>query len=135
MITVSVIRKPVQGNVAGNVFQWSTGGVDVDDCRVEGVPPSVPQPSFNSSTGRTYGEMSHAAGRWPANLIHSGEPEVVGLFPDSKTTRIEKPCPDPEITGHRWGTMQGNRGARGYDGEGSAARFFYCAKASKVDQK
>jgi hypothetical protein len=43
-----------------------------------------------------------ACGRWPANLIHDGSDEVVGLFPD--------------------------------DGEASAARFFYCAKASKRDR-
>ena len=56
------------------------------------------------------------------------------LFPESKTTRIEKPCPSPEITGHKWGTMQGNRGARGYSEDGSAARFFYCAKASRSER-
>ena len=31
-------------------------------------------------------------------------------------------------------SMRGNRPARGYDGSGSAARFFYCAKASKKER-
>ena len=54
--------------------------------------------------------------------------EVTGLFPNSVTQRIEKPCPSPEIDGYKWGTMQSNRGARGYDGNGSAARFFMSCK-------
>jgi site-specific DNA-methyltransferase (adenine-specific) len=83
---------------------------------------------------RDRSEFDATTGRWPANLIHDGSEEVTELFPDSKTKRIEKPCLEPEIAGHKWGTMQGNRGARGYDGEGSAARFFYCAKASKKDR-
>lgn len=52
----------------------------IDACRVEGAPPSVPQPAFNSPSGAVYGmatgigrngEMSHAAGRWPPNLVLS----------------------------------------------------------------
>ena len=46
--------------------------------------------------------MNPNIGRWPANLIHDGSDEVVGLFPE--------------------------------DNSGSAARFFYCAKASKADR-
>lgn len=92
-------------------------------------------PALKNGTLNTPAEQGSAAlGRWPSNLIHDGSEEVTELFPDSKTKRIEKPCLEPEITGHKWGTMQGNRGARGYDGEGSAARFFYCAKASKKDR-
>jgi site-specific DNA-methyltransferase (adenine-specific) len=103
---ITVARKPLIGTVAENVLAHGTGALNVDGCRVEGAPPSVPQPVFNSPTGRTYGmktgegrngEMSQAAGRWPANLIHDGSEEVVGLLND-------------------------------------AARFFYCAKASKADR-
>jgi hypothetical protein len=103
---ITVARKPLIGTVAENVLAHGTGALNVDGCRVEGAPPSVPQPVFNSPTGRTYGmktgegrngEMSQAAGRWPANLIHDGSDEVVGLLND-------------------------------------AARFFYCAKASKRDR-
>jgi DNA modification methylase/transcriptional regulator with XRE-family HTH domain len=103
---ITVARKPLVGTVAENVLEHGTGALNVDGCRVKGAPPSVPQPVFNSPTGRTYGmktgegrngEMSQAAGRWPANLIHDGSEEVVGPLND-------------------------------------AARFFYCAKASKADR-
>jgi hypothetical protein len=54
--------------------------LNIEECRIKGVPPSVPQPLFGSETGRTYGmktgegrngEMSTAAGRYPANLVLS----------------------------------------------------------------
>lgn len=60
--------------------EFGTGAINVDGARVgTEPPPSVPQPIFNSPTGRTYnmktgkgrnGAMSQAAaGRWPANVI------------------------------------------------------------------
>jgi hypothetical protein len=103
---IVLARKPLSGTVAANVTEWGTGAVNVDGCRVEGAPPSVPQPIFNSPTGRTYGmktgegrngTMSSASGRWPANLIHDGSDEATA-------------------------------------GMGDAARYFYCPKASKRDR-
>ena len=71
-------------------------------------------------------------GRFPANFIHDGSDEVLELFPDTK--------------GGTWNTTKGARHFNN-DGEptgyatskqdsssGSAARFFYCAKANKKDR-
>jgi DNA modification methylase len=137
---ITVARKPLIGTVAENVLAHGTGALNVDGCRVEGAPPSVPQPVFNSPTGRTYGmktgegrngEMSQAAGRWPANLIHDGSEEVVGLFPQTAAAKSAE-------RGERSGVntnFGGSGGVRGHDDNGgSAARFFYCAKASKRDR-
>lgn len=140
---ICVARKPLIGTVAENVLTWGTGGVNVDGCRVVGVPPSVPQPSFNSPTGRTYGmktgegrngDISHASGRWPANVIHDGSEEVLAGFPERTSGGGNK------NTGNRMnginighGLGQGNGDGVGGD-SGSAARFFYCAKASKADR-
>jgi site-specific DNA-methyltransferase (adenine-specific) len=137
---ITVARKPLIGTVAENVLAHGTGALNVDGCRVEGAPPSVPQPVFNSPTGRTYGmktgegrngEMSQAAGRWPANLIHDGSDEVVGLFPQTAAAKSAE-------RGERSGVntnFGGSGGVRGHDDNGgSAARFFYCAKASKRDR-
>jgi site-specific DNA-methyltransferase (adenine-specific) len=137
---ITVARKPLIGTVAENVLAHGTGALNVDGCRVEGAPPSVPQPVFNSPTGRTYGmktgegrngEMSQAAGRWPANLIHDGSEEVVGLFPQTAAAKSAE-------RGERSGVntnFGGSGGVRGHDDNGgSAARFFYCAKASKADR-
>jgi site-specific DNA-methyltransferase (adenine-specific) len=103
---ITVARKPLSGTVAATVLEHGTGALNVDGCRVEGVPPSVPQPLFNSPTGKIYGmkagegrngEMSHASGRWPANLIHDGSEDATGLL-------------------------------------GEAARFFYSPKADGTDR-
>jgi len=72
-------------------------------------------------------------GRWPANICHDGSDEVVELFPGkaggghwAKT----------KVTGY--GEFGGGKseyfGQGEKDGFGSAARFFYCAKASKADR-
>jgi len=133
MKALHVLRKPCsEPTVAANVLRWGTGAMNIDGCRVEGAPPSVPQPVFNSPTGRTYGmktgegrngEMSHAQGRWPANLILDGSDElVVGLFPNVKAGVAVR---------HRSGgknchsdTDKPPMDDMGYGDSGSAARFF-----------
>jgi DNA modification methylase len=136
---ILLARKPFPTTVAANVLVHGTGGLNIDGCRVEGAPPSVPQPVFNSPTGRTYGmktgegrngEMSQATGRWPANLIHDGSEEVLALFPETGPTGG---------SALRSSSRQSEYGMDNCEREvyldsGSAARFFYCAKASKKDR-
>ena len=102
---ITVARKPLIGTVAENVLAHGTGALNVDGCRV-GTDGGTAKGSKPQGEGKgIYGaglhgvcEITHLdAGRWPANLIHDGSDEVVGLM-------------------------------------GDAARFFYCAKASKRDR-
>ena len=78
MKVIHLLRKPCsEGTVAANVLRHGTGALNIDGTRVEGAPPSVPQPDFRNVAGRATmpdaksrnGEMSHATGRWPANLV------------------------------------------------------------------
>ncbi len=72
------------------------------------------------------------AGRWPANVIHDGSEEVLAGFPDRKTTWV-----DPKHANNRRGEFMGalgHPGSQGFDDNGSAARFFYTAKADKADR-
>ena len=142
---ITVARKPLVGTVAANVLAHGTGALNIDGCRVErdaddisGWSESGSKASENRAmSGGNYARSAtpDAAGRWPANLIHDGSDEVVGLFPDSKTTRIEKPSDCRTDGDTSFDCMRGNRPARGHDDAGgSAARFFYCAKASKRDR-
>jgi DNA modification methylase len=101
---ITVARKPLIGTVAENVLAHGTGALNVDGCRIEGRERTdYGLANATRSAGNTYGTPSASAdfdatqGRWPANLIHDGSEEVVGLLND-------------------------------------AARFFYCAKASKRDR-
>jgi site-specific DNA-methyltransferase (adenine-specific) len=101
---ITVARKPFKGTVAANVLEHGTGAINVDGCRVAGSVPRTVQ-GQSARAGEVYGADQrelrefepHAAGRWPANLIHDGSDEPCALLSD-------------------------------------AARFFYCAKASKADR-
>jgi site-specific DNA-methyltransferase (adenine-specific) len=140
---ITMARKPLAGTVAACVLQHGTGALNVDRCRVEGVPPSVPQPSFNSPTGRIYGmkagegrngEMSQATGRWPANLIHDGSDEVVGLFPANAGAFAPVRDTEPSKPAKNTYGEYARGGGAFHNDTGSAARFFYTAKAAKSDR-
>ena len=129
------------GTVAENVLQHGTGAINVDGCRV-GTESIKTQggDKFPSLYGtyKTCEESTHI-GRWPANFIHDGSEEVVGLFPQT-TSGAKKP------NHKRIGGYGGDRPKQVYgtykqipcdypSDSGSAARFFYCAKASKADRE
>ena len=130
---ITVARKPLVGTVAENVLAHGTGGINVDASRVEGVK-GVPA-NLSSAGGlgwNTGGDMERKQqqnGRWPANLIHDGSDEVVGLFPETGKSsghiRHNKPSLFLNSSGASLGVA---------DNGGSAARFFYCAKANKSDR-
>ena len=140
---ITVARKPLAGTVAENVLAHGTGGLNIDGCRIEGAPPSVPQPSFNSPTGRTYGmktgvgrngEMSQASGRWPANLIHDGSDGVVALFPREAGASAPVRGTEPSNSTRSAYGDYARAGGAFHGDTGNAARFFYCAKASAADR-
>lgn len=74
------------------------------------------------------------AGRWPANLIHDGSAEVVALFPDAPGQQGAS-SDNQRTRANCYGAL--SHGGKQYTpraDSGSAARFFYCAKASKRDR-
>ena len=139
---ITVARKPLTGTVAANVVEHGTGAINIDGCRV-GNEMITSLPSRNSDNHHfaqdewtktsAIGEKRTYEGRFPANLIHDGSDEVIDLFPvtgASKATprnngefkSVAKGRESPQVTfGHN-------------DNGGSAARFFYCAKANKKDR-
>jgi DNA modification methylase len=136
---ITVARKPLIGTVAENVLAHGTGALNVDGCRVEGRERTdYGLTNSTRSAGNTYGKPSVSAnfdanqGRWPANLIHDGSDEVAGLFPDTKGgTAVRR-----NSGGHTFGGIfpKPPMDDLGYGDSGSAARFFYCAKASAKDR-
>jgi len=148
-------RKPIVGTVANNVLTYGVGGLNIDASRIPADwknerPPSwfnsgkskSDNPSFHGNlktlTESTVGERLNEGGRFPANFIHDGSDEVVALFPDTKAgvavRRNVGHSPSANInyaTGSKDSTMMEDVG---YGDSGSAARFFYCAKASKRDR-
>jgi site-specific DNA-methyltransferase (adenine-specific) len=87
---ITVARKPLVGTVAENVLAHGTGALNVNGCRIEGRERTdYGLANATRSAGNTYGTPSVSAdfdatqGRWPANLIHDGSEEVVGLLNDA----------------------------------------------------
>lgn len=138
---ITVARKPLVGTVAENVLAHGTGALNIDGCRVEAEAGGRPllevaalrddvQYRGNALAGRVNGSLasSKAAGltdlgRWPANLIHDGHPDVVALFP----------CEADGVAPVRGVPVAAAHGFTAAD-LGSAARFFYCAKPDREDR-
>lgn len=127
-----------------------TGALNVDACRVAGENPSVARRGYAPSG--TPGEYGHtitdrttperfaeqrpgeALGRWPANLVHDGSDEVLEAFAQFG---------ERQTHGTRGGTVRapgyGSTAAGSPIGAiesetGSAARFFFSAKADADDR-
>jgi DNA modification methylase len=140
---VTVARKPLAGTVAGNVLEHGTGALNIEGCRVPGEagrPLVVSDRRDGNGVYRDGLQGSRSvlggtdAGRWPANLIHDGSDEVVGLFPQAKSGGNVKGSEPSSVTDGIYGEFDGRVPFSGYADTGSAARFFYTAKASKADR-
>ena len=142
---ITMARKPLEGTVAANVLAHGTGGINVDGCRVGALDGYVEnavtqgintaQTSYAPAMVRRTFEPSQS-GRWPANLIHDGSDEVVGLFPQT-TPSLTGPVKQGGNSGYKPGDEHGaprDGFGVGYGDTGSAARFFYTAKASRDDR-
>jgi site-specific DNA-methyltransferase (adenine-specific) len=149
-------RKPLEGTVANNVLTYGVGGLNIDGTRViangENFDNLKSRPigklntrrngetdeEFDARVGESPEQLAALAklkelGRFPANFIHDGSDEVVALFPAVKgatsRTNASQEASDNAMFGG------GFAGAVYDDGlNTSAARFFYCAKASKRDR-
>lgn len=156
---IVMARKPMVGTVAANVAKYGTGGLNIDGCRVLSADTIAPMGGKAILGGTSDGwdrpwksnpdalaarqqranaaiEKANTLGRWPANVIHDGSDEVLAAFPDA-------PGQQGDLTGHdkprSSGSMAGPMGpahdavAR-VEASKSAARFFYCAKASTAER-
>ena len=137
-------RKPIDGTYAENALKWGVGGLAIDACRVP-IADGATMARNNKPGGNGWKNSSGGAnsaalhgepsGRWPANVIHDGSDEVAAEFDKAGAT------------GGKWG-KQSKEGTKGMFGvsvqasttepfigdTGSAARFFYCAKASSSER-
>ena len=142
---IVMARKPFKTSVAENVLTYGVGGINIDECRIEGIKEG--DPTRFQNVKRSGGSISIFAnggldndnvieqnGRFPANIIHDGSAEAVSGFPD---TTSGGSC----LTANRKNeyndyTYQfgggGNNDIAG--SSGSASRYFYTAKASVKDR-
>lgn len=149
--SICVARKPLsEKNVALNVLKWGTGGINIDECRVnvnidlEGSNAKRIDKTYrgtsaiwnNADSPTTFD--GYSKGRFPANLILD---EEAGQMLDEQAGN--KGAFAPVKSGQKsWGgeiyhkfETSGDDGKTFYgDGLGGASRFFYCAKASKSER-
>lgn len=152
---ICLARKQLsEKTVAANVLRWGTGAINIDGCRVA-TDENLNGGAYAVDGGRamlagderigaaagmfqsgktTEREFTQPQGRWPANVIHDGSDEVLAGFPDLGKS-----------TGGRIGNAGGGtvanlptgvfeKGDPGFGDSGSAARFFYTAKADADDR-
>jgi len=139
---IVMARKPLDGTVANNVLTHGVGGINIDGCRVgraDGDDSSAGNRTATFGTQDTSsggdgsgGWSQNAQGRFPANFIHDGSDEVLELFPETKGgVAVRRNSGGNTFGGDNPKPVMDNLG---YNDSGSAARFFYCAKASKKDR-
>ncbi|HDS1303558.1 TPA: site-specific DNA-methyltransferase [Stenotrophomonas maltophilia] len=154
MEPITVARKPLAGTVEANWRQHGTGALNIAACRIP-CRDNVDQPRMRDgeqSAQRRYADKGSTtfavtpglrggdpAGRWPANVIHDGSEEVLATFPDAKGQQARVTGAEPTANGFSGAVNFSGMIGRVASGEprrdaGSAARFFYCAKASKADR-
>ncbi|MGR3376040.1 DNA-methyltransferase [Salipiger abyssi] len=155
---ITLARKPLCGSVAETVLRHGAGALNIDGCRVgfqaselavddgerahtvcHGGYARPGASMFCDGKPVNRGGPSVVEGRWPANLIHDGSADVLAAFPDTKGQAGAVCGTEPSRTGGPgtscYGTFSGARPEALPRGDtGSAARFFYCAKASKADR-
>lgn len=150
---IVLARKPLAGTVAETVLAHGTGALHVDACRAEmsqrdqayarervGGFNAVRSIGGDGILGG--GEIMDrrasydpSKGRWPANVVHDGSEEVEAAFPAAPG---QQRAVGPEHGAKASVNVYGDYGPREtfaprHDA-GSAARFFYAAKADKDDR-
>jgi site-specific DNA-methyltransferase (adenine-specific) len=143
---ICLARKPLIGTVAANVLEHGTGAINIDGCRVGtdgGARTDGGDERTESQPGAIGAYKSSplvpGLGRWPANIIHDGSEEVVAAFPDAPGQQARVSGNEPTANGFSGAVSFSGMRARVGSAEprndaGSAARFFYTAKADSYDR-
>lgn len=148
--------KPLDGTFVQNALKHGVAGLNIDDCRVpfeshedaeNAALAATMRASRDQNAGRNaYGKFNNATetiapyvqgiedrGRYPANLVRDDSDEIANMFPESKSCNTPSNAKPPS----KYRPNQGNYQSQGtiYPGDsGSAARFFYSAKASSSER-
>ena len=142
---IIVARKPFKGSLVDNVIKYGVGGLNIGECRV-GTEKRTYKGCGKSNVGFIGESFENgskedikytAQGRFPANTILTYDEtdfdEVCGGFPYTKGEigrAGRKNGGNYNASSYKVGVVTDY----GFKDEGSASRYFYCAKASKKDR-
>jgi len=146
---VIVARKPCDGTCVDNVLKWGVGGINIDGCRVEAGDEDELSKNWerkqstcdnvvNVITQKDIDLRPYATdGRFPANVIltYNDEDldEVCGGMPNTKGSSSDYDF-DASANDNPSHVVTNIKSGYHFGDEGSAARYFYCAKATKRDR-
>lgn len=145
---ICLARKPLDGTVAANVLAHGCGGLNVDGCRIGDEVRHASYTSLAACAGNrlgaaetrgasrgTQGDLVRYEGRFPANVLHDGSDEVVSAFPEAPgQLRSVGPGNGEKRSVNVFGDYGPRDECAPRGDSGSAARFFYSAKAGADDR-
>lgn len=139
---IVMARKPFKGSVANNVLEHGTGGINIDECRVGTDDMKFTKASSLGNNMTMDGGKANKdyigedkQGRFPANVMHDGSDLVQEIFPKTgKSSGGRSYQNTNQMYSGGWADEMGNKTDPGFGDEGTAARYFYCPKASKKDR-
>jgi len=144
---ICMARKPLaEKTVAKNVLKWGTGGINIDESRVNTITEKDKKGWRNENSkskscgwlfqGEDYPKQNEL-GRFPANLIHDNSEEVRECFPETKSTQRTATIGGTGGVGVSTNFQRGSETSN-FSDSGNASRYFksiiYQAKASKKDR-
>jgi hypothetical protein len=148
---ICMARKPLaEKTVAENCLKWKTGGINIDESRVE-TEDNLNGGGYNTkgtskkdlSDATSYAtkvidkEFVQPSGRFPANLIHDNSEEVRECFPYTKAGVAVRRNGNNANGIFPVKISEGSADV-GFNDSGNASRFFksiiYTAKASKSER-
>lgn len=149
-------RVPLAGTVAGNVQAHGTGALNVDGCRVPGVPPQTYQGpkafgliNDDGWEPRTTMSSPNDAGRWPPHLLltHSAACDELRCVEGCPVREMDQQSGigqagqprDDRGKGGIWSPSDGTPAGPQHGDSGGASRFFprfrYQAKPSRAERE
>lgn len=153
---IVLAMNPIDSSFAHNALEHGVAGLNIGECRIpvaesSGRPLRVPSDFRsdveyhpNSLSGRVDGSLKSSkavgvttVGRFASNFIHDGSDEVLRLFPLSKGQQGDVRGTEPSHTGDENTVCYGELSRKPFtkrDDDGSAARFFFCSKASRSER-
>lgn len=155
---ICLARKPLAGTVAASVLAHGTGALNIDACRIPSSDTIAPVSGEGTLCGVKEGydrpwkhdpkalaarqdranaavDKANKIGRYPANLLHDGSDEVLEAFPETPgQQRSVGPANGPKDSVNVFGDYGPRTQSNPRGDEGSAARFFYSAKAGPLDR-
>lgn len=130
---IVLARKPLDGTNAENAVAWGVGGLNIKACRVPGeaarplrIPDRrLPTNAYSAGLGGSAAGTTDE-GRWPANTLTDGSPEVRDAFPQAPGQIARSRADGTPKMNAVYGPMRHGTTPRAprVEGETSAARFF-----------